>query len=61
MPLLVLDPDLGALVPEDRREAAHRELDVEVHRLREDLRRELDRLSSAEIKASRNATPHGSE
>jgi hypothetical protein len=35
--------------------------DVEVHRLREDLRRELDRLSSAEIKASRNATPHGSE
>jgi hypothetical protein len=36
------------------------ELDeVEVHRLREDLKRELDRLSSAEIKASRNVTPRG--
>ena len=33
LPLLDVDPDLGALVPEDRREAARRELDVEVHRL----------------------------
>src|SRR5688572_7322688 len=33
IPLLDVDPDLGALVPEDRRDAARRELDVEVHRL----------------------------
>jgi len=33
LPLLDVDPDLGTLVPEDRREAARRELDVEVHRL----------------------------
>jgi hypothetical protein len=33
LPLLDLDPDLGALLPEPRREAARRELDVEVHRL----------------------------
>jgi CRP/FNR family transcriptional regulator, cyclic AMP receptor protein len=33
LPLLDVDPDLGALVPEDRREAARRELEVEVHRL----------------------------
>ena len=31
--LLDADPDLGSLVPEDRREAARRELDVEIHRL----------------------------
>ena len=28
--------------------------EIEVHRLREDLRRELERLSSADIRASRN-------
>src|SRR3954452_15119266 len=33
LPLLDVDPDLGALVPEDRLEAARHELDVEVHRL----------------------------
>src|SRR5215208_2912941 len=33
LPLLDVDPDLGALVPEERLEAARRELDVEVHRL----------------------------
>ena len=33
MPLLDVDPDLGALVPDDRREAARRELKVEVHQL----------------------------
>src|SRR4051794_23947427 len=33
LPLLDVDPDLGALVPEDRRESARRELDVEVYRL----------------------------
>jgi CRP/FNR family transcriptional regulator, cyclic AMP receptor protein len=33
LPLLDVDPDLGALVPQDRREAARRELDVEVYRL----------------------------
>jgi hypothetical protein len=33
LPLLDVDPDLGALVPADRREAAHHELDVEIHRL----------------------------
>jgi CRP/FNR family cyclic AMP-dependent transcriptional regulator len=31
--LLDVDPDLGSLVPEDRREQARRELDVEIHRL----------------------------
>jgi hypothetical protein len=31
--------------------------DVEVHHLREDLRRELERLSSADIRASRNVVP----
>ena len=51
---------LAAAIVEDA-EADPELDDVEVHRLREDLRRELDRLSSAEIKASRNATPHGSE
>jgi hypothetical protein len=35
--------------------------DVEVHRLREDLRRELERLSSADIKASSNVAPRGPE
>jgi hypothetical protein len=33
LPLLDLDPDLGMLVPKERREAAHRELEVEVTRL----------------------------
>jgi len=33
LPLLDVDPELGSLVPEDRLEAARRELDVEVHRL----------------------------
>ena len=33
LPLLDVDPDLGALVPDDRREAARRELEVEVYRL----------------------------
>jgi CRP/FNR family cyclic AMP-dependent transcriptional regulator len=32
-PLLDIDPDLGALLPADRREAAYRELEVEVYRL----------------------------
>src|SRR5215217_1409259 len=32
-PLLDLDPDLGALVREEVRDACRRELDVEVHRL----------------------------
>ena len=31
--LLDLDPDLGTLVPVDRRDACRRELDVEVRRL----------------------------
>jgi CRP/FNR family transcriptional regulator, cyclic AMP receptor protein len=34
-PLLDLDPDLGALLPDDRLDAAHRELEVEVYRLPE--------------------------
>jgi CRP/FNR family cyclic AMP-dependent transcriptional regulator len=33
LPLLDVDPDLGRLVAEDRRFDAHRELEVEVHRL----------------------------
>jgi hypothetical protein len=33
LPLLDADPDLGALVPDDRLENARRELDVEVYRL----------------------------
>jgi CRP/FNR family cyclic AMP-dependent transcriptional regulator len=33
LPLLDVDPDLGVLVPVERREAARRELDVEVYRL----------------------------
>jgi CRP-like cAMP-binding protein len=33
LPLLDVDPDLGRLIPEDRRAAAHRELVVEIHRL----------------------------
>ena len=44
---------LAAAIVEDAE--ADPELDaVEVHNLREDLRRELDRLSSADITASRN-------
>ena len=35
--------------------------DVELRRLREDLRRELERLSSADIKASRNVASRGPE
>jgi hypothetical protein len=35
--------------------------ELEVRRLREDLRRELERLSSAEIKASRNVAQPGRE
>jgi hypothetical protein len=33
LPLLDLDPDLGMLVPDDRRELCRRELDVELCRL----------------------------
>jgi hypothetical protein len=35
--------------------------EIEVHRIREDLKRELERLSTADIQASRNVTPHGPE
>src|SRR5215216_3826476 len=33
LPLLDVDPDLGALLPDDRLDAARRDLDVEVYRL----------------------------
>jgi hypothetical protein len=33
LPLLDLDPDLGQLLPADRRESAHAQLQVDVHRL----------------------------
>jgi hypothetical protein len=47
---------LAAAIVEDAE--ADPELDeIEVHELRKDLKRELDRLSSAEIKASRNVVP----
>ena len=35
--------------------------EVEVSRLRDDLKRELERLSSADIRASRNVAPRGPE
>jgi hypothetical protein len=35
--------------------------EIEVHRLREDLRRELERLSSADIEASRHVAPRRPE
>jgi hypothetical protein len=51
---------LAAAIVEDA-EADPELDDVEVHRLREDLRRELERLSEADIKASRNVTPRRPE
>jgi len=51
---------LAAAIVEDA-EADPELEDVEVHRLRDDLRRELERLSSAEIKASRNVAPRRPE
>jgi len=47
---------LAAAIVEDAE--ADPELDeIEVHELRRDLKRELERLSSAEIQASRNVVP----
>jgi hypothetical protein len=51
---------LAAAIVEDAE--ADPELDeVEVHQLRRDLRRELERLSQADIKASRNVAPRRPE
>jgi hypothetical protein len=46
---------LAAAIVEDA-EADPEIEEIEVHRLREDLKRELERLSEADIKASRNLT-----
>jgi hypothetical protein len=51
---------LAAAIVEDA-EADPEVDEVEVHRLREDLRRELERLSEADIKASSNVAPRRPE
>ena len=51
---------LAAAIVEDA-EADPELDDVEVHRLRDDLRRELERLAEADIKVSRNVTPRRPE